>query len=470
MPETWRQRYGVKPDLAALQARAARTPLQRSLGPVQLTALGIGASVGAGIFTVSGLVAARYTGPSLALTFLLIGALLVLVALAYTELATLLPLAGASYNYTTAAFGELVGWLTAWGLLLGYSVGNAAVASAFSANLTGLLAASGLALPPALTAGPSRGGLLDVPAMLLVLGVTVLLLRPVRQSAATNLALTVVKVGVLLLFLAVALPRGDVANTAPLMPHGLGGFLAGSAIILFAAPGFETIATAAEEARDPQRDLTLAILGSLAAVLVLYMAASWALTAMVPAALLDRGDPLAFALRQAGAPEAAAVVAAGAVLATLSVFLVYQLATTRIGLAIARDGLLPRWLDHVHPAHRTPDRATLVLGAIVAVSAGLLPLQFLVEATNMSFLWFFSLVCAAVIALRRQHPRAARRFRCPGVPWVPLAGIVGCAALAATLGPLVQLTFLGWMGAGLVLYAVYGVRHSVLRRSGAQRA
>lgn len=463
--EGWRERYGVRPPLAELQARAARTPLARSLGPVELTALGIGASVGAGIFTVSGLVAASYTGPSLALSFVLVGALMALVALAYAELATLIPLAGASYNYATAAFGELVGWLTAWGLLLGYVVGNGAVAGSFSANLAGLLAASGFPLPAALAAGPSRGGLLDLPAVLLALGVTALLLRPVRQSARTNLALTLVKVGVLVLFVAAGLGAWDGRNLAPLLPQGLGGFLAGSAIILFAAPGFETISTAAEEARRPQRDLTLAILGSLGAVLALYVAVSLVLTAMAPSASLGVGDPLAFALRGAAQPELAAVVGVGAVVATLSVFLVYQLATTRIALAIARDGLLPRWLDHVHPRLHTPDRATLVVGAVVALSAGLLPLQFLVEATNMSFLWFFAVCCAAVLALRKAAPAAERRFRCPAVPWVPLAGIGGCVVLAASLGAVVQLTFLGWMGAGLVLYAAYGVRHSRLRLS-----
>lgn len=463
--EGWRGRYGLRPSLAELQARAARTPLQRSLGPWQLIALGIGASVGAGIFSVSGFVAARYTGPSLALSFVLVGALMVLIALAYTELATLIPLAGASYNYTTAAFGELVGWLTAWGLLLGYVIGNGAVAASFSANLQGLLNFAGAPLPQPLTANAFNGGLVDLPAMLLALGVMTLLLRPVREGAGANTLLTIIKVGVLLLFVAAGLSVADPRNLTPLMPHGLGGLLAGSAIILFAAPGFEAISTAAEEARDPQRDLTRAILGSLAAVLALYIAVSLVLTAMVPAALLDTAEPLAFALRRAGLGGVSVIVSVGAILATLSVFLVYMLATTRIGLAIARDGLLPRWLDHVHARHRTPDRVTLLVGSVVALCAGLLPLQFLVEATNMSFLWFFALCCAAVLALRRSHPAAERRFRCPAVPWVPLAGIAGCVVLAATLGALVHLAFLAWMGFGLVVYAAYGVRHSRLRHA-----
>jgi basic amino acid/polyamine antiporter, APA family len=461
--EGWRDRYGVRPSLASLQSRADRTDLKRSLGAWELTLLGVGASVGAGIFTVSGLVAARYTGPSLALSFVLVGVLLVPIALAYAELATLIPLAGASYNYATAAFGELVGWLTAWGLLLGYAVGNGAVAAGFSANLAGLLAALGVGLPAALTAGPAEGGLINLPALLLVLGVSVVLLRPVREGAWANAALTTLKVGILGVFLVAALSVAQPANLQPLMPFGVGGFLAGASVILFAAPGFETIGAAAEEARRPQRDLMVAMLGSLGLVLMLYIAVALALTAAAPSALLDTGEPLAFALRRAGLPVVSVLVSLGALAATLSVFLVYQLATSRITLAVARDGLLPRWLGRVHPRHRTPNRATLALAGIVGASAALLPLEFLVQATNISFLWFFAICCAAVLALRKAEPAAPRRFRCPAVPWVPLAGIGGCLLLAASLGALIQLTFAAWMGAGLVLYAGYGVRRSALR-------
>lgn len=457
-------RYGLRASVAELRARAETTELKRTLGAFDLTALGIGAIVGAGVFTVTGLVAANHTGPAVVFSFFIVAVVSALVALSYAELATLIPLGGSAYTYASAGLGELVGWLVAWALVLSYAIGNGAIASSFSDNLSGLLGTFDMDLPATLTATPSNGGLFDLPALLVVLLVTVLLLRPVKESARANVVLVVLKVGVLVLFVAVGLTATDTENLTPFATNGVAGVLAGAGLIFFAFLGFDAISTAAEETRDPQRNLPLGILGSLVVVTGLFVAVALVLTALVPSAMLDNGEPLAYAMREAGFGWAAVVLNLGGLVATLSVLLVYQLATTRIFLAVSRDGLIPRWFAKVSARHGTPNRTTLGLGVLVGISAALLPLDFLVSLTNEATLFFFAIVCIAVLALRRLAPHEPRSFRTPGVPWIPLAGAVACFALMATFEPLIHLGFAAWMGIGIMVYAGYGVRHSVLRK------
>ncbi|HVL48119.1 MAG TPA: amino acid permease [Candidatus Thermoplasmatota archaeon] len=464
-----RERYGVRTPLAELRAKAEGTELRRTLGAWDLTALGVGAMVGVGVFTVTGLVAADYAGPGVALSFVVAALVSVLVALAYAELATLMPLGGSAYTYAFASMGELVGWLVAWALIASYGVGNAAIASGFSDNLSGLSEAFGMALPQTWTATPGAGGLVDVPAALVVGLVTILLLRPVKESASWNSALVVMKIGTLLLFIVLGATAIDTANYTSFAPKGVEGIVAGAGLAFFAFLGFDAVSTAAEETRNPGRNVPLGILASLAIVVVLFVAAALVLTGMAPSELLRSGEPLAFALRYADLGWAAVILNVGGLLATLSVLLVFQLATTRIVLAIARDGLLPSWLAAVSAKHATPNRTTLILGAIVAVSAAALPLDFLIMLTNEATLFFFAIVCLAVVVLRRTEPDAPRAFRCPGSPWVPLAGVGACLYLMATFGPLIHYGFAAWMGVGLVLYAVYGIRASALRAARAKR-
>lgn len=467
-------RYGIRKPLGDLQAASERTELRRTLGARQLTALGVGAIVGAGVFSVTGLVAAQYAGPATAVSFIVAALLSGIAGLAYAEMASLIPLGGSGYTYAYASMGELVAWLTAWALVLSYGIGNAALASSFSDNVAGLLGAAGMPLPPewttatgALDSASGVRGIVDAPALLVVGIVTVILLRPVGESASANLVLVALKVTALVAFVAIGASRVDAANYAPFFPeNGAVGILGGAALIFFAFLGFDAVSTAAEETKDPQRDLPRGILGSLAIVTVLFLGVSFVLTGLVPSAELATGEPLAYALRSADLGWLAAVMNVAGIVAALSVLLVFQLATTRIFMAISRDGLLPPWLAVVSRKHQTPNRSVLVLGAVVAVCAASLPIGVLVALTNVATLFLFAVVMVAVPILRRSHPLAKRPFRMPLSPVLPVAGVLICVALTTFLaigdGGRSVLGFGAWMGLGLMLYAAYGASRSVI--------
>lgn len=461
-----RERYGIAPSVERMRESAERTQLRRSIGWIQLTALGVGAIVGAGVFSVIGVAAATSAGPAIAISFVVAAVVALLTALVYAELATMIPVSGSAYTYGYAAGGELFAWLVGWALILSYGIGNAALASSFSDNLTGLLTSFGVALPAAWTATPGAGGIVDVPAALVVGLITLLLLRPVKESATANALLVVLKLGVLVVFLAVAIPRADAANLVPFAPFGVTGILGGAALVFFAFLGFDAISTAAEEVRDPQRDLPRGIIGSLVVTTILFVAIALALTAVAKYDTLNSGEPLAVALRAAGYPGLGAVMNIGGLVAALTVLLVFQLATIRVVLALCRDGLLPRRFATVTAKHGTPNRLTLALGLLVAVSAALAPLGFLVLVTNLATLFVFATAMWAVLRLRKIAPDAPRGFRTPMVPLLPILGILSCAALsvfALMQDAYAALGFVWWMGIGLMVYAAYGVRKSVLR-------
>ena len=463
-----RERYGLTPTIDEMRAGAEGTKLRRSIGWIQLTALGVGAIVGAGVFSVIGVAAATSAGPAIAISFVVAAIVALFTALVYAELATMIPVSGSAYTYGYAAGGELFAWLVGWALILSYGIGNAALASSFSDNLSGLLTTFGVTLPDAWTSTPSTGGIVDIPAFLIVGMITLLLLRPVKESATANALLVVLKIGVLILFLAVAIPNADAANLTPFAPFGVAGVLGGAALVFFAFLGFDAISTAAEEVRDPQRDLPRGIIGSLVVTTVLFVAIALALTAVAKFDTLNNGEPLAVALRAAGYPSLGAVMNVGGLVAALTVLLVFQLATIRVVLALCRDGLLPRRLATVNARHGTPNRLTLVLGLLVALSAAVAPLGFLVLVTNLATLFIFAAAMYAVIRLRKTAPDVPRAFRTPLMPWLPIAGILSCIALsvfALIQDAYAALGFVWWMAGGLMLYALYGVRHSVLRTS-----
>lgn len=459
-------RYGLRPRVADLKAEASETNMKRTLGWKQLAALGVGAIVGAGVFSVIGVVAATQAGPAVSVSFVVAALVALLAALAYSELAAMIPLGGSAYTYTYAAGGELFAWLVGWALILSYGIGNAAVASSFSDNLTGLFGSVGLIVPDAWSATPGAGGIFDVPAFLVIMLITLILLRPIKESAAANAILVAVKVGVLLLFLAVALPRVEASNLTPFAPFGTGGIFAGAALIFFAFLGFDAISTAAEEVKDPQRDLPKGIIGSLVIVTGLFIFIALAVTGVTSYLELNNGEPLAVALRAAGMPGLGAVMNLGGLVATVSVLLVFQLGTTRVILALARDGLIPKGLATLSAKHGTPNRLTLISGVIVGVFAAFVPLGMLVSLTNIATFFIFGGAIYALLALRRIAPDAHRPFRCPASPWLPLAGLAALLAmtiLAIIEAPETGFGFLGWMGAGTMLYAWYGARHSRLR-------
>jgi APA family basic amino acid/polyamine antiporter len=449
---------------------AQATGLAKTLGWGHLVALGVGAVIGAGIFTVTGVVTANNAGPAVAVSFIVAAIVCGIAGLAYAEMASMLPMGGSAYTYAYASFGELVAWVLGWALVLEYAIGNMAVASGFSGNLTSLLDGLGMHVPDALRAAPcvvppcGVAGLFDLPAFLVVLAVTVLLLRPVHENARVNVILVLTKVAILCVFLAVALPNVKATNLSPFAPFGVSGILTGAALIFFSFIGFDAVSTAAEETKDPQRDMPRGILGSLAVCTVLYLAVGLALTGVVKYTQLGTRDPLAVALEAIGKPGLGLLMNVGGLVATLSVLLAFQLGTSRIFLNFARDGMISRSLVKIHPRFRTPTRVTILIGVCVALGAALMPLNFLVQLTNIGTLFAFAVVLGAVVVLRKHEPTLPRPFRMPGAPWLPFLGIALCVGLIYFLGKLTWIGFVGWLGLGLMVYALYGASHSRLRQ------
>jgi APA family basic amino acid/polyamine antiporter len=458
--------------------------LRRVLGPVELTALGVGAIIGAGIFALVGTAAAGDAarpgaGPALIVSFGLTGLACGFCALCYAELASLVPSAGSAYAYAYRTLGEIVAWIIGWDLILEYAVGNVAVAVAWSGYFTELLGGFGVDLPvwlvtstrtalvsPALVAAAPR--LLGVPiafnlpAVAIVATVTAVLFVGVRGSARLNGLLVAFKLAVLLFFIGAGALYVRPENWTPFAPNGWRPILTSGAVIFFAYIGFDAVSTAAEETRRPERDLPRAILASLAICAILYVCVAAVLTGIVPWRELGVSEPLGLAFRRLHVAWAAYLVDVGAVVSTTAVLLVFQLAQPRIFYAMARDGLLPSGFARVHRRFGTPWVTTLLSGGIVAAAAGFFDIGEAADLTNIGTLFAFALVCAGVLALRRTAPDLHRPFRCPGSPWIPLFGIASCAILMASLPAITWARFVVWLVLGLSIYLAYGWRHSRL--------
>jgi APA family basic amino acid/polyamine antiporter len=482
--------------------------LARELGRWQLTGLGIGAIIGAGIFSSIGSAAAGGAnhvgaGPAIVISFLIVAFVCALSGMCYAELAALVPAAGSAYTYAYATLGELIAWIIGWDLILEYAVGNVAVAISWSGYFQELLRGFGWEWPgwlgvdartafqaaqklaEAQAAGidlatlgdsvaraarsyheaPRVGGwplLVNVPAAGVVLFLTWILVLGVRESSWFNAAMVVVKLGILALFIGIGVFYIRPDNYEPFAPHGLRGISGGAAIIFFAYIGFDAITTAAEETRNPQRNLPFGILVSLVVCTVIYIAVALVLTGLERWDRLGTAEPLAAALTARGLTWVSGAVALGAVIATTSVLFVFQLGQPRIFFAMARDGLLPRWAAAVHPRYRTPHVTTLLTGVAVAGFAGVSNIDEVVELCNIGTLFAFVIVAAGVIVLRRLEPDRPRPFRCPWVPWVPLLAIGSCLYLMLELPGVTWLRFALWLGIGLLIYILYGYRRSGL--------
>ncbi|MDP3736527.1 MAG: amino acid permease [Hyphomonadaceae bacterium] len=440
--------------------------LRRSLGPLQLVALGVGAIVGTGIYTLIG-VGAEGAGPAVMLSFLIAGAICACVALCYAELASMMPASGSAYTYSFVAIGELFAWVIGWALILEYSVVCAAVAVGWSGYAVGFLNGIGIHLPMALTAGPDAGGVINVPAILILFGVAGLLCVGTRESAAVNTVLVVLKVTALLVFLALTLPQFNAAHFTPFMPNGFVattttdgariGVMAAASIIFFAFYGFDAVSTAAEETKNPARDLAIGVVGSMVVCTALYMAVgAAAVGAMAPADFAKSDEPLAFILRTLGYPEIATAVAGVAVLALPTVILAFLFGQSRIFFVMARDGLLPRWLGAVNEKRGAPVVVTVVTAALVSILAGLLPLGEIAALANAGTLAAFIAVAVSLMVMRVRDPARTRPFRTP-FGWVlAVLAILGCLYLFVSLPPATQIRFFIWMAIGLV---VYGAAH-----------
>jgi APA family basic amino acid/polyamine antiporter len=462
--------------------------LKRSLGPLQLTALGIGAIVGAGIFAaigtaISGDPGHLGAGSAIVVSILLAGVTSALAAITYSEFASLIPISGSAYTYAYATLGELLAWIIGWDLILEYAVGNIAVAIGWAGYFDSLLKGLGVEIPrwlavdlrsalqdPALLASAPHLGpipiVFNLPALSIVAVITVLLVVGTRESAWVNTAMVVVKVGIIALFLVVGLKyaRPEQWTTPSFAPNGMKGIGTGAAIIFFSYIGFDAVSTASEEAKNPQRDIPIGIIASLIICTVLYIGIALVLTALIPWDQLDVPDPLAVALHYVQADWAAGILALGAVAAMTSVLLVFQLGQARIFMSMARDGLLPSWAAKLHPRFKTPHITTIITGIFVAGIAAFAPIGWVLELTNIGTLFAFVLVALGIIVLRRREPDRPRPFRTPWVPVLPLVAVAFCLYLMLSLPLLTWLRFVLWMAIGSVIYFYYGRRHSRMRR------
>jgi APA family basic amino acid/polyamine antiporter len=480
--------------------------LRRALGPINLISLGIGAIIGAGIFVLTGAAAAKYAGPAIVLSFVLAGVACVFAGLCYAEFASLIPIAGSAYTYGYATLGEIFAWIIGWDLVLEYAFGAATVASGWSGYMLSFLQDFGFRIPPQLSsargtllvyynghwehlnrvndalkaAGVSPGSLphmtasFNLVALLAILGVTTILVIGIKESANFNSAIVIVKVCIVLMFIGIAglyaFRHMDVVlkNWHPFIPPNLGnygsygwsGIARGAAVIFFAYIGFDAVSTAAQEARNPRKDMPIGILGSLAICTILYILVAGLLTGIVPYTQLNVPDPVAIGIDATGVRWGSFLVKLGAVFGLATVMLVMLLGQSRIFYSMSRDGLLPRWAGVVHPRFRTPWISTILVGLFVAVFAALIPIQILGELVSIGTLLAFVIVSAGVWILRVRRPELPRPFKTPWVPVVPILGIITSAYLMRSLPLDTWLRLIIWLVIGLIVYFTYGRHHS----------
>jgi APA family basic amino acid/polyamine antiporter len=444
--------------------------LRRALGAFDLVMLGIGCIIGTGIFVLTGVAAVEHSGPAVSASYALAGAVCILAALCYSEFATMIPISGSAYSYAYATLGELVAWIIGWDLVLEYALAASAVAVGWSGYVVDFLGRAGIHLPAAIAGSPGvvEGAVFNLPAALGLLAITALLVVGIRESATTNAIIVAIKLFVVLFVIGVGAFYVNPENWHPYMPFGFKGVVAGAATVFFAYIGFDAVTTAAEEARNPERDMTIGIIGSLLGCTVLYLAVAAVLTGMVPLDQIDISAPVAKAFGSHGLGFAAGLISAGAVAGLTSVLLVLLLGQSRVFFAMSRDGLLPPVFSAVHPRFGTPHLSTLLVGGIVALIAGFVPLGELAELANIGTLFAFVLVSIGVVVLRRKDPGRRRPFRTPLVPFLPIASVLGCFYLMSALPGATWIRFLVWLAIGIVFYFAYGVRHSRVQRSSAR--
>ncbi len=486
--------------------------LKRALGPVNLITLGIGAIIGAGIFVLTGSAAAQYAGPAIVLSFVLSGFACVFAGLCYAEFASLIPIAGSAYTYGYATLGELFAWIIGWDLILEYAFGAATVASGWSGYLLSFLEDFGIRIPPRLTLAPSeklvffgghwehlgrvkatlaaqhidpstlptQTGLFNLVAFLAIIGVTIILVIGIKESANFNSGIVIVKLAIVLMFIGIAgqyaLAHPDLvkANWHPFIPpndtgafghYGWSGIARAASVIFFAYIGFDAVSTAAQEAKNPQKDMPIGILGSLVICTILYILVSGLLTGIVPYGDLNVADPVAVGIDVTGVGWAKILVKLGAIFGLATVMLVMLLGQSRVFYSMSRDGLLPEWAGAVHSKFRTPWISTMLVGGFVAVFASVIPINVLGELVSIGTLLAFVIVCFGVWILRKRRPDLHRPFKTPWVPVVPILGILVSLGLMASLPLATWIRLIAWLALGMVIYFTYGRRHSHVQQT-----
>ncbi|VVE52814.1 putative amino acid permease YhdG [Pandoraea iniqua] len=457
-------------NIESMLAASRTGSLRKVLGPIDLVLMGIGAIIGTGIFVLTG-TGALTAGPALTISFMIAATACGFAALCYAEFASTIPVSGSIYTYSYATLGEIVAWIIGWDLMLEYGLASSAVSVGWSGYFQSLAAGFGLHLPAVITAAPgSVPGVttfINLPAVVIMLLVTWVLSYGVRESARINNLMVAIKIGVVLLFIAVGVWHVKPANWTPFMPFGTSGMFNAAALVFFAFIGFDAVTSAAEEVRNPGRDLPIGIIGSLIVCTLLYVVVAAIMTGIVPFAQFAGVDhPVSLALQYAGQNWVAGFVDLGAILGMTTVILVMTYGQTRITYAMSRDGLLPPLLSRIHPTHKTPFAGTWIIGVVFAVIAGFVPLGVLAELINIGTLSAFALVSVAVLVLRRTRPDLPRAFRVPGAPVVPLISAGLCLFLMAHLQAATWIAFVVWLAIGMVIYFTYARRNALLHKHG----
>ena len=472
----------IRKRLSDLTGEDGGYALPRSLSALSIVSIGVGGIIGAGIFVLTGTAAATYAGPAVVLSFALAGLACAFVGLCYAELSSMIPVSGSSYTYTYATMGEFFAWVIGWDLMLEYAMGAATVSVGWSGYLVSILRDLGIHLPPQLTTslgatvtladGSQATGLFNLPAALIVVALTLLLARGVKESASFNNLMVLVKVSVVVAFILIGAAYVDTSHWAPFVPENKGAFgefgwsgvLRGAGVVFFAYIGFDAVSTAAQEAKRPQKDMPVGILGSLAICTLLYVLVAGVLTGLVPYSELNVADPIAKGVDAVGLGWFAWPVKLGAITGLTTVILVLLYGQSRIFYTMSKDGLLPPAFSRLHPRFGTPYVSQRLIGGAVALIAGLAPIGLLGEMVSIGTLFAFVLVCVAVLHLRRSEPAAPRPFRAPGAPVTPILGILLCLALMAGLPFDTWARLIVWMAIGVAVYFAYSRHHSVAQR------
>lgn len=450
-----------KKDIHESQSSGIR--LAQCLSAMDLMFLGIGAIIGAGIFVLTGIVAATQTGPAIVFSYIVAGAACAFSALSYAELAASIGGCGSAYGYAYAGFGELIAWIVGWDLILEYTISVSAVSAGWSGYFNDLLLSLKINLPFYLIHPPTEGGIINILALSIILFLTFLLILGIKSSSRVNNMMVLIKLSVIFLFIIIAVNNVNTANWIPFMPYGWHGVMQGASLIFFAYIGFDAVSTAAEEAINPQRDLPRGIIGSLVICTVLYIIVAGLLTGIVPYTSLNVASPISHAMLLLGHKAAAGLIGVGAIAGLTTVMLVLFYGLTRVFFAMARDGLLPKFFAYTDHLTLTPVRIILLCGVIMAIIAAFIPIHELAELVNIGTLFAFITVCIGVIILRYSNPDLPRPFKTPFMPLIPVLGAASCLYLIIQLPAITMIRFVVWMVIGLIIYFSYSRFYSELQ-------